>query len=265
MPYDGAVSETPLDYALLDRLGAGARMFYPRPDHTPPPPGARDLFVELAPNVRVASRFFPADPAYPTILLFHGNGEVAGDYDDLAPVYHQNQINLWVADYRGYGQSDGAPSFAALVADAHRVLDQFHAELDAGGFAECRLVMGRSLGAHPATELAARRPERLRGLIVESGATSLDRFARTAGENAEVVALIAAHRAKLRAIPLPALVIHGQEDELIPAERALEFYNGLSVQPKELCIIPGAGHNDIWYVGFARYFAAVAAFVRRVC
>src|SRR5690242_1030865 len=103
-----------LDYALLDRLGVSDWIFYPRRDFGPPPAGAEDVHVPVAPGVAVACRFYPADPTLPSVLLFHGNGEVAADYDGIAPLYHRARLNLFVADYRGYGASTGVPSFAAL-------------------------------------------------------------------------------------------------------------------------------------------------------
>lgn len=257
------MSEAPApDYALLDRIGAGAWMFYPRRVPVPPPPGARDIFIDVTDAFQVANRFYPLDPSQPTVLLFHGNGEVAADYDSVVQFYHGNGLNLWVADYRGYGLSNGHPTFESLMSDAHPVLDRFHAELDQDGFAEKRIVFGRSLCAFPATELAARRPERLRGLVVESGATSLDRMTRMAGSQPGAAELAAAHRAKLAGIRLPTLVIHGERDELIPVETALAFYDALDVTPKEICIIPGAGHNDLWWLGLDQYFAALKDFVQ---
>ncbi|HEX2172589.1 MAG TPA: alpha/beta fold hydrolase [Dehalococcoidia bacterium] len=252
------------DYGLIDRTEVGRMIFYPRADRSPPPPGAADYPIDVAPGITVGSRFYPADPSFPTILYFHGNGEVVPDYDETAPIYHQAGANLWVADYRGYGASNGSPSFASLVADAHPVLARFHEVLDEGGYSDRRFVMGRSLGSHPAVELAARAPDRLKGLIIESGGANLRRLMRFFGygePTGDVAALIERHRAKMAAIRLPTLVIHGEYDELIPVEHAIEFHADLNAEPKELLIIPGAGHNDILWVGLQQYFAAVARFV----
>lgn len=253
------------DYSLIDRTEVGRMIFYPRMDRTPPPPGALDYPIEVAPGVQVGSRFYPADPAFPTILYFHGNGEVVPDYDDTAELYHRAGANLWVADYRGYGASGGSPTFAALVADAHPVAARFHQVLDKGGYNARRFVMGRSLGSHPAVELAARAPDHLAGLIIESGAANLRRLMRFFGYGepaGEVADLVDRHRAKIASIRLPSLVMHGERDELIPVEHAIEFYEGLTADPKELVIIAGAGHNDILWIGLQQYFAAIAQFVR---
>lgn len=253
------------DYGLIDRAGIGRSVFYPRPDFSPPPPGASDHRIEVEAGVAIAGRFYPLGASLPSLLYFHGNGEVASDYDGIAPVFRQFGMNLFVADYRGYGASGGTPSFAALVSDAHPVLDSFHDLLDDGGFAGPRFLMGRSLGAHPAIELAARRPERMNGLVIESGAGNLRRLMRYLGGEPDgpTAELIDLHSRKIAAISLPVLVIHGAEDELIAVEQAIEFHAALSVAEKELVIIPGAGHNDIMWVGLRQYFESIAAFVKR--
>jgi pimeloyl-ACP methyl ester carboxylesterase len=198
--------------------------------------------------------------------LFHGNGEIASDYDGIAPLYHQIGASLFVADYRGYGGSDGAPSFASLIADAHPVLARFHALLDEKGFTGARFVMGRSLGSLPAAELAAAASQRLAGLIVESGAPDLARLRERAGvaaSDAEITELIEAHARRLAAIRLPVLQIHGEWDEIIPLEHGVAFHEQLETDEKELVLIPGAGHNDIGWVGRELYFAALARFIAR--
>lgn len=252
------------DYALLDRLGTGRAIFYPRADRSLPPAGATDHRIAVGEGVELSARLYEGDRSWPSILYFHGNGEVVGDHDEIAAIYHQVGLNLFVVDFRGYGASGGSPTFAALVGDAIPAVDHFHALLDTLGFAPARFVMGRSLGAHPALEIAAHRPERLRGLIIESGAGSLQRLTAMAGGGTEAATLAAAHDAKLRAITLPALILHGEYDELIPLDRAVELHETIASPDRELLVIPGAGHNDILWVGLQEYFGAIARFTNRL-
>ena len=251
------------DYALLDRAGMAAQAFYPRPDRVPPPPGAEDLSIEVEPGVAVAARFYASDPALATILYFHGNGEVASDHDEIAPLYAQAGANLFVAEFRGYGRSGGRPTFASLVTDAHTIAARFGALLGERGFAARRFVMGRSLGSHSALELAANGGDQFRGLIIESGAANLRRMLARLGMDAggEGGALAAAHEAKIRSIRLPALIIHGERDELIPLEHAAELYELLAETRRELVVIPNAGHNDLLWRGLRQYFEAIQAFL----
>lgn len=110
------------DYSQIDRSPLIGFLFYPRRDFTPCPQGAFDFFVPVDQGVSISCRFYLRDKAWPQILYFHGNGEVVSDYDEIAPFYHARRINLIVADFRGYGASDGSPTFTNLVQDAHRIL-----------------------------------------------------------------------------------------------------------------------------------------------
>ena len=252
------------DYALLDRRGLARGLFYPRRDLNPPPPGATDHRVEVEGGIEVACRFYPLDPPRPVVLFFHGNGEIASDYDGIAPAYHGIGANLFVVDYRGYGGSDGVPSFASLIGDAHPVLGCFHTLLDEEGFTARRYVMGRSLGSLPAAELAATAHQRLAGLIIESGAPDLARLRQRMGigdSDTEVGELVEAHAARLDAIRLPVVHLHGEWDQIIPLEYGAAFFEQLTTDQKQLVIIPGAGHNDIGWVGRELYFETLARFI----
>jgi pimeloyl-ACP methyl ester carboxylesterase len=250
------------DYGLLDRAGAAA-IFFPRRDASPPPAGATDHRLEVESGVAVGARFYARDPAWPTILYFHGNGEVASEHDDIAPLYHETGCNFFVADFRGYGQSDGEPSMVHLVGDGPPVAEQFHAILDAGGFAAARFVMGRSLGSQPALEIAARAAGRFRGLIIESGAASARRYLNRLGldETGDAATLVAEHEAKIRTIQLPALLIHGEQDELVPLAQAVELRDLLADVDPQLVVIPNAGHNDLLWRGLAAYFTAIRTMI----
>ena len=263
IPDETIPDETIPNYALLDRAGVASSMFYPRPAEGAPPRGATDHLIEVEPGVEVGARFYASERSGPTLLYFHGNGEIASDHDDIAPLYHEVGLNLFVAEFRGYGSSGGQPSVAALVADAHPLSDFFHAALDEGGFSESRFLMGRSLGAHPALELAANDDRRFRGLILESGAGNIRRMlGRTGLLDTEVGGrLAAAHEAKIRSVVLPTLLIHGERDDLVPLSAARELHELLAGASRSLVVIPHAGHNDILWLGQRQYFEAIHRFV----
>ena len=44
------------------------------------------------------------------LVYWHGNGEVASDYDPFASIYHLLGLHLIVVDYRGYGWSTDTPT-----------------------------------------------------------------------------------------------------------------------------------------------------------
>ena len=250
------------DYSLLDRPEILGAVFYPRQDWAPAPAGARDYMVPVEGDVSISCRFYPGPAAGPSVLYFHGNGEVACDYDGIAPLYNRLGIGLFVADFRGYGRSGGKPSFSAMSTDAHKILSFFRETVAAGDSSTRLFVMGRSLGAHAAVELASQQSEHLSGLIIESGAPNAARMAHRFGLSSDGLdALAQALSARIQSIALPALVIHGAEDTLIPVDAGVALHEELGSHEKELVIIPGAGHNDIMMVGAEQYFSAIEKFV----
>ncbi|MQG20712.1 MAG: alpha/beta hydrolase [SAR202 cluster bacterium] len=253
------------DYSIVTEAGLDGTMFYPRRDWSPPPQNAEDITIPMGDGVNIGCRFYVSDRQMPTVLYFHGNGEVATfDYDEISLFYSGIGLNLFVADFRGYGVSDGIPTFADMMQDSHTIYTFFRDLLSSQQLSEQIYVMGRSLGAHSAVELAAHYPESLAGLIVESGASSMERIADRLvemGRADEGVELASRHLTKIQSIKLPVLIIHGAYDDLIPITRAEEFHNILTVTQKKLVTIPNAGHNDLLWVGRVEYFDEISAFI----
>ena len=248
-----------VDYSALDDIGISMNAFYPRKNWSQAPLGAVDLAVRVDDDISLSSRFFPAAKAAPTILFFYGNGETANDYNNIAPLYTRIGVNFLVSDYRGYGRSDGWPSFTSMLADSHKVLDFTKTMLADEDFPVKLYVMGRSMGRHSAFELAANRSGELDGVIIESGRPILGNFVSSLPPR-QAEAMEAAYAAKVGCISIPSLVIHGELDELAPVEQAVRMHHAFQSSEKRLLTIPGAGHNDLLYHGLNEYFAAIKDF-----
>jgi pimeloyl-ACP methyl ester carboxylesterase len=99
-------------------------------------------------------------------------------------------------------------------------------------------------------------------LIVESGSPNVARLARLFGLSSKRLGdLEEAISAQIRSITLPALIIHGERDSLIPPSEATTLHEEIGSPEKRLVIIPGADHNDILLVGMEQYFSAIKDFV----
>ena len=251
---------------LLDQPQILRTLFYPRRDLLVSlPAGVRLVTVEVEPGVTVGGRLYPAGPEAPAILYYHGNGEIAADYDGIAPLYTQMGITLLVMDYRGYGRSDGTPTAHNLLADAVAVFDAVGTVFEEKGLAPAQLyAMGRSLGSAAAIEVALHAGEQLAGLIVESGFA--DTFALLARLGLRIQDVDEArdgfgNPAKMERIATRTLIIHGQADVLIPASDGQALHRRCAAPDKHLVLIPGAGHNDLMMVGMSQYFGAIRMFV----
>ncbi len=250
----------------IDHQAVNSAIFFPRPDPgSPTPPGSEELRISVADEVTVAARYHPADPSCPTVLHFHGNGEIVADYDDIAPVFHAAGASLVSVDYRGYGLSTGTPSVRGLIEDAPVVLDYVVEYLCARGHTGSLVVMGRSLGSAPAIELASTRGEQLAGLIVESGFAQTPPLLALFGISLEMLGLRDMsgldNEDKMAEVLLPVLVLHAEGDNLLPPWNAERIRDRAGARRKRLVVIPNADHNTIMAFGGDRYWGAIKRFI----
>jgi hypothetical protein len=220
-------------------------MIYPMPAVPVPAPPTpwREIALPTSHGERVILWAGPGPEGAPLVLFFHGNGENletmrrAGLFEDAARL----RAPVAALDYPGYGRSSGQPSEAANLAAAEAALDWAVVEAPERPVVVC----GWSLGAAVALELAARRPAEVAGVIALSPWTSLSEVARihfpgwlvrmALGERYD--SLAASERVRA-----PALVIHGAQDDLIPAAHGQRVAERLRAR---VLLVPGAGHNDL--------------------
>jgi pimeloyl-ACP methyl ester carboxylesterase len=227
----------------------------------------RPVRILVDKGVAVSGRLHRANLTGPTVLFFHGNGEIASDYDGISPLYTGLGINLLVVDYRGYGSSDGQPTASHLLADAVQVYEQTGSLLVEHELKTTRLfVMGRSLGSAAAIEIARHAGRGIAGLIIESGFADTLPLLATLGLRWELEGAGETRNGfgnldKAAQVHRPTLIIHGEEDRLIPIENAHALYEHSGAVDKRLVTIPRAGHNDLLFTGQKPYSEALRAFI----
>lgn len=255
-------------YEVLDRPEVGNVLFYPRRDVGIPrlATGVHTVRIPVSEEVALVGKVFAAaEGRGPAILYFHGNGEIASDYDTIAPFYTRQGITLFVVDYRGYGLSEGTPSATSLIDDAWAVYEKTPETLAGIGIvAQPLFVMGRSLGSAAALEIVDRARDGVEGLIIESG------FAYTFPliERIGFLPMADAYEHKdgfgnldkIARAKLPTLIIHGERDWIIPISDADALFEASPAAQKTFVRIPGAGHNDLMLVGRETYFRSLAHF-----
>ncbi len=204
-----------------------------------------------------------ATPSRKVILVFHGNGYVL---EDMVPEevtrLHQIGANLLLIDYRGYGSSSRiSPNEVTVNDDAdaamHWLLD--HRRIPAGDI----FVLGRSIGSGPATYLAAKY-RGLAGLILVALFSSIDDAVHHRGTSASILLKIMLRThfdnlSRIASVQAPVLIVSGTADTLTPtwmAERLLAHAH----QPKQLYLVPNAGHNDLSAVGGKRLIEVLQKF-----
>jgi alpha-beta hydrolase superfamily lysophospholipase len=267
--------ETGPDLERLDHPWMAHVLFHPQrewPGHVDAATavGGQPVTVSVRDGTLLGGWLFPLAGVAeaPVVMLFHGNGELAVEYMDLAPAYHALGVALLALDFRGYGRSGGVPSARQLGPDA---VDAFHA-LPAlfeehGLRPKGVFILGRSLGSAPALEVAGTVGRGIAGLILDSA------FAQTWALVRRLGGMIPPGTDDLRhgfpqlqnmaRVLAPVLLLHGEEDWIIPADDARALAEAVCQGHREkegevrLVLIPGAGHNDLIGLASETYFDAV--------
>ncbi len=198
-----------------------------------------------------------------TLLWFHGNaGNINRRLDNIKMIYDRVPVNVFIIDYRQYGRSEGKISEKGTYIDARAALAYLHSRKEINQ--EKIIFFGRSLGSAVAVELALK--EKCRALILETPFTSIKEMGKKLYPFLPVSLLLRTKYdslAKIRNIKVPILIMHGDNDKLVPFEHGRELYEAAN-EPKEFYTIPGAGHNDTHIEGGEDYFDVIRKFVNKL-
>lgn len=220
------------------------------------------VWLEAKDGTRTQAWWMPGNHGEPIVVMFHGNAGTISDRLENAKLLHDLGLTVMLPEYRGYGDSEGKPSEEGLYLDARAALAE--ARRRAPGWPV--IVFGRSLGAAVAIDLAA--AESVEGLVAESAFTSLK---RVAGKALKVpfASLFTAYEfdslSKIPRVDAPALVIHGEEDELIPFSMGEQLFEATRDAPwRRFHAVPGGDHNGTFDAGGEPYWEAWRALLDEV-
>ena len=256
--------------SIIDNQVVSNIVFYPR--RTPIPtnlaPNIHTLQFQIMRGITIGGIFFQKDENLPTILLFHGNGELALEYILSARQFFECDVNLAVMDFRGYGFSTGKPYYTSLISDAMPIYSGLKKWMSSRGFIDSIFVLGRSLGSVCASEIGANNPNELKGIIFESGFASIynimTQLFRVKSSQMSLSSLNKySNDFRVRKFNKPVLIIHGSSDMIIPHSEAILLYKSIPENvEKKLVTIEGAGHNDI--INYRKeYFTSIEQFVNK--
>jgi dipeptidyl aminopeptidase/acylaminoacyl peptidase len=220
----------------------------------------------------------PAHPASrsPAIIICHGVGANKSDFTGLAVAFSRRGYFVLLFDFRAHGESSGRRTSLGF----HEQKDVFAAL----GFLKNRSeidpkrigIYGFSMGASTAI-LAAAHTNAFSAVVADSAFTSLKDLTRTAVTglyhlppfpflHLAAIEYEFYFQTRISSIspvsviqdisPTPVFIIAGDGDRLIPAENGRKLFASAK-EPKELWIIPGAGHG-------ATLAAAGSAYEKRV-
>lgn len=191
-------------------------------------------------------------------LYFHGNAE--NIYQSYPVLYRISKcgLNVFGADYRGYGKSSGHPSERAIYKDGILVINYLKDSLNYRE--ENIIIIGRSIGSTAACNTAMLN-QKIAGLILITPFSNATDFIRSHGMGfLSIFAYkVFENDRKIKNINCPLLIIAGTEDKTTPFFMAQKLYNA---KRNDRCMlqISGAGHNDIFYSGKDSIWNAIERF-----
>jgi pimeloyl-ACP methyl ester carboxylesterase len=221
-----------------------------------PPPESKSDHAEvltIAADGATLKVWHVPNPGGDALLYFGGNAEdVAANIAPFATALPNTA--LYLANYRGYGGSTGAPSEKAILADAEIVFDQVHAQ-------HARVaVVGRSLGSGVAVHLASVRSVSKLALV-----TPYDSVLSIAQRQLPFVPVswllqdTFDSRAKAPRVRAPVLVLLAEIDNVIPRASSERLVAAFGSGQASVRTIRGANHDSI--SASPEYTRALAEFV----
>jgi uncharacterized protein len=246
---------------LFRLTGCAERLFYqPTCEPTPAPrlfAGARTVAFTSADGTALRGWFIPSQSSppnqSPTIIQVHGNGGCINNHLGFVDYLPTAGFNLFMFDYRGYGESGGSAwGRAALIADAHAALDILLEQPEVNP--ERIGLHAQSLGGAIGMNLMAERPE-IRAGVFESPFASWRLAAATAlgGPSPNMLARFAAWLLisderrpidAIREIDRPMLILHGDADLVIPSVHSRQLHEAAPNSSKFI-ELPGGEHNTL--------------------
>ncbi len=251
-------------------LGWGANHIAQRTAYQPDPlvastPAALQLpfdtvAFETADVIMLHGWFLPApgtNSVATLLVLRDGNGNISQGLPKIRAL-RELGFNILTFDYRGFGRSNGTPSESGLNLDA---LAAYHFLTDKRGISPQHLFLyGDGLGAAIAVQLAAVRPAA--GLIAEGAFISLSDLAESRHPYFPWRVLLRSHEyntlARLHGIHMPLLLIHSEQDQVIPYRHAERLFAS-AIKPKELVTVQGP-HGEAYAASAELFRDKISAF-----
>ncbi|MFH0953430.1 MAG: alpha/beta hydrolase [Verrucomicrobiota bacterium] len=206
--------------------------------------------------------WIPHKQARGTVLHCSGNAGNIGDRVGLAADLHRLAVNVFLFDYRGYGESRGVPTERGTYADARAAYEVVRARYRDADDPPV-ILHGQSLGGGVAIQLALDKP--VRALVIESAFPSTVDMALHVYPWLPVRAMCHFKYdslSKVGSVRIPKVFAHSRDDEMIPYELGRKLYEA-AAEPKQFCELEGL-HNDTGWSTNPEYWKAVEQLVRRV-
>ena len=245
----------------LDRL-----MYYPsrRMDAVPADFGleAEEVSFAATDGTPLHGWYFSAPESRAVLVFLHGN---AGNISHRLGLVHQllrAKGDIFLFDYRGYGESGGEPKGESPLRDARAAVEIVRGRPNSEG--KKIVLFGESIGGAMSLVLAAE--EEVDGVITLAAFSS----ARDVAGDMPLYRIFTPFvpdrynaLAAVGGLDTPLLLIHGTADRIIPFSHGEKLLAAAGSGQEHLWV-EGAGHNDLFQAAGIEIVQRVSAFLDRL-
>lgn len=243
---------------LLPRVAINAFYYPDNKVYGPEPYLAESVYFNAEDGTRLHGWFIPSsvgpsENAIATVIHVHGNAGNMSAHLPLVSWLPKRNVNLFMFDYRGFGESKGSPSPQGLLDDTKSAMNYVRHRADVNP--ERLVLLGQSLGGN--NVLAAvghcmncankQNGDRagVRAIILDSTFSSYSTIANhmVPGSGYLLDDSYSADRNISSVTPIPLLILHGTADHVIPWQHS-EILMNKAQEPKQFIIIPKGEHID---------------------
>ncbi len=228
-------------------------------------------------GLTISGWFLPDESSDASVVICHGSGANKGNFIDFLALFHDEGYSGLIFDARGHGDSDGHTSTFGLfeTADVRAAVDWLKRERP--DRARHVFGLGSSMGAMTMVR-AASQDERIEAIVLDSCFASAPLLARQHAQRLPVLGPVLADfvmasmsihaggslwridglSAIAAVAPRPILLIHGEDDFVIPPDNMDMLYEAAR-EPKYKWLGPGL-HSNILTADFGGYQQRVLEF-----
>lgn len=175
-------------------------------------------------------------------VLYHGNAGSACEREYWAAIFRENGYSSLIVEYEGYSNDEKAPSHEGIQKNVHDVI----AFIASRQWSEV-VVVGESIGSGPASLHASVSPPRKVLLVTPfSDLKDLARSIFWYYPTSRMVNNAFDNVNALKDFSGSVLIIHGENDEVIPQKFGRVLFETLGSKDKKFVSVPESRHNDIF-------------------
>ncbi|MCB9334761.1 MAG: alpha/beta fold hydrolase [Flavobacteriales bacterium] len=198
--------------------------------------------IPLGDDVTVNGLLFKAEKTKGLVFYLHGNAGALNSWGEIADFYTQNNYDIFILDYRGFGKSEGRiENEKQFLNDVQIVYDS----LKTNYLEENIVVIGYSIGTCPATYIAAKNNPKQ--LVLKAPYYSMVNLVH------HYYWIVPGWMVKyklptneyIQEVKAPITIFHGTEDKIIPVESSYKLKEYLKPTTDTLIVVESKTHHGV--------------------